>query len=205
MNDTRIARSSGALAVMGGSAWIAASVMHATEPRGCVRAECATLSMRDATTATALLVALAGLTLVVGGAGLLTLVKRRDGLSWSGRLGAALCGLGMVALALAVTVQELLYDGDFLWMPGFVVPGMLALTAGLALVGWTLLKSPVLPTWSGVALLASALLLLGANEQTSAVLLAIPFGLAWATTGATLLLRHPRAAAVPSAASESSG
>jgi hypothetical protein len=30
--------------------------------------------------------------------------------------------------------------------------------------------------------------LLGANEQTSAVLLAVPFGVAWLATGAALLL-----------------
>ena len=204
MNDTRVARSSGALAVIGGLAWIAASVTHATQPRGCVGAECATSPMRDATTATTLLVALAALALFVGGAGLLTLIKRQNGLSWSGRLGALLCGLGMVALVVVATVQELFYHGDFPWMPGFVVPGMLALAVGLALVGWTLLRSSVLPTWLGVVLLASALLLLGANEQTSAVLLAIPFGLAWATTGAMLLLRHPRAVAVTSVAGESS-
>jgi hypothetical protein len=55
-------------------------------------------------------------------------------------------------------------------------------------VGWTVLRSGILPTWLGVALLVSALLLPAANEQTSAVLLAIPFGLAWATTGLILLL-----------------
>lgn len=68
---------------------------------------------------------------------------------------------------------------------------------GLAVIGWTVLRSGVLPTWAGIALLAGALLMLGANEQTSLVLLVIPFGLAWAATGLRLLLRRPSVTARP--------
>jgi hypothetical protein len=191
VNDGRIAICSGGFAVIGGLAWVAATAIHGSQPRGCVGPECATVSMRDATTATSLLMALAGLLMVLSGAGLLTLVKRRNGLAWPGRLGAALCGVGVVVLALAVTLNAVFFDGDFSWMPAFVVPGIVALAAGLALVAWTVLRSGVVPTWLGLALLGGALLLLATNEQTSAVLLAIPFGLAWTATGAFLLVRQP--------------
>ncbi len=97
----------------------------------------------------------------------------------TGSLGVAV-RLGMASLALALAVQELFYGGDFPWIPASVVLGVIALSVGLALVGWTMLMSKILPAWLGVALLSTALLLLGANEQTSRILLVIPFGLAWA-------------------------
>lgn len=127
MNAVRIANYSGAFAVIGGIAWIAAALIHASQPRGCIGDECNTLPMRDTTTATSLLFAVAGLMLVLSGAGLLALIKRRDRLAWPGRLGAALCGLGIVSLALAAIVQEVFFEGDFPWMPAFVVPGVMAL------------------------------------------------------------------------------
>ena len=69
---------------------------------------------------------------------------------------------------------------------------------GLALVAWTVLRSRVVPTWAGVGLLVGAVLLLGTNEQTAAVLLAVPFGVAWLATGAALMLRrHEGAPATP--------
>ena len=194
MDDVRIARGSGGLALVGGLAWVAASVIHASQPRGCVGEECTTLSMREATTATSLLIAAAGLAMVVSGAGLLTLVRRQGELAVAGRLGAVVCGAGVVLLTVAVTLNGLFYDGDFSWMPAFVVPGVAALAVGLVLVGWAVLRSGIVPTWLGVAILAGALLLLGTNEQTAAVLLAVPFGLAWAATGLLLLVRRPSGA-----------
>lgn len=186
MNDARIASYSGACAVLGGIAWVAASLIHASQPRGCVGDECGALPMRNATSGTVLLVGLAGVMMVASGAGFLMLIKRRSRLGRTGILGAALCAFGLAVLALAAIVQELSYEGDFWLMPAFVVPGAAALAGGLALVSWTVLRSRLLPTWSGGSLLAGALLLLGANEQTAAVLLAVPFGLAWVATGITL-------------------
>lgn len=75
-------------------------------------------------------------------------------------------------------------------MPVFVVPGLVALVVGLALLGWTILRSGILPKWLGAVLLFSAVLMLGTNEQTARVLLAAPFGLVWAAAGLALLPRH---------------
>lgn len=189
LSNRRIANTSGAFAVIGGAAWTAAALIHAAQPQGCIGDECDIRPMRDSTTATELLLALAGVTMIGSGAGLLALHKRQNGLAWPGRLGAALCALGVVSLALAVAVQELFFGGDFPWMPAFVVPGVIALAVGLAFVGWTVFRSRILPAWLRVALLSTALLLLGANEQTSRILLVIPFGLAWAAMGVMLLPR----------------
>ena len=74
-------------------------------------------------------------------------------------------------------------------MPWLVGPGVVALAIGIALVGWTLLRSPAVPRWAGVLLIVGAALMALSNEQTSMVLLVIPFGLAWAATGIALALR----------------
>lgn len=152
--------------------------------------ECVALPMRSATTGTSLLVALAAVMMFASGAGLLLLIRRHGRLGWTGVVGATACGVGVVTLALAAALQEVLYDGDFPWMPTFVGPGVIALAAGLALVGWTVLRSRVVPPSVGVSLLIGAVLLVGANEQTAAVLLAVPFGVAWLATGAALMLRR---------------
>ncbi|GAA2153729.1 hypothetical protein GCM10009844_38580 [Nocardioides koreensis] len=194
MDDTRLAQVGGACAVVGGCAWTAASIMHASQPRGCVGSECDYLPMRSASTGTAVLVALAAAMMIACGTTLMLLVRRRNELGRTGVLGAAACGFGIGALALAAGVQALAYDGDFPWMPAFVGPGVAALVVGLALVAWTVLRSRVVPTWAGIGLLIGAVLLLGTNEQTTAVLLAVPFGVAWLATGAALLLRRPEGA-----------
>ena len=194
MDDTGMAQVAGACAAIGGSAWTAAAVIHASQPRGCVGDQCVALAMRDATPATSLLLAVAAVMMVASGAGLLQLVRRRGRLGWTGVVGATACGVGIGLLALATALQELLYGGDFAWMPVFVGPGVIALAVGLALVGWTIRRSRVVPSWAGVCMLIGAVLLLGSNEQTSAVLLAVPFGLAWLATGAALLSGRSRSA-----------
>ena len=193
MEGTGVARFAGACAVIGGSAWTAASIIHASQPRGCVGDECGAVQMRNATSGTSLLVALAGVMMIASGAGLLLLIRRRGHLGRTGVVGAAACGFGVAVLAVALALQELVYGSDFRWMPAFVVPGVTALAVGLALVGWTVVRSRVVPSWVGVSLLIGAVLLVGANEQTAAVLLAVPFGIAWLATGAALMLRRREA------------
>ena len=61
-------------------------------------------------------------------------------------------------------------------MPGLVVPGVLLLGLGLALTAWVVLRARILAVPLSLSLLATALLLPFANEQTSRVLLAVPFG-----------------------------
>jgi hypothetical protein len=200
MEDTVVARCAGVCAVIGGAAWTAAGVIHASQPRGCVGDECSAWQMREATTGTSLLVALAGVMLVASLAGLVLLVRRHGRLGRMGVVGATFCGVGVVVLGLAAALQQFVFGVDFRWMPAFVLPGVAALVVGLALVAATVLRSRILPSWVGAGLLIGAVLLVGANEQTAAILLAVPFGLALLAAGATLLLRQPEAvAATPTA------
>lgn len=187
LGSPRLARATAVLAMLGGAAWTAAAVTHAAQPVGCVGDGCLSSSMREATTVTTVLVALAAGLMLTSGVGLLAVVRRTGPLGRAGTAGAVLCGLGALTLAVAVALQELVADGDFAWMPWFVGPGVVAIAVGGGLVGWTVLRSPAVPRWAGAALILGAGLMLLSNEQTATVLLAVPFGLAWAATGAALL------------------
>lgn len=187
MQDRRLAVVTGACAILGGAAWATACVIHASQPSGCVGdTDCSRVAMREATYAASLLLAAAGALLVGSGGGVLWLIRRQGRLGRGAVLGAASAAVGVLLLVVAVTVQALFFDGDFALMPAFVVPGIALLAVGLALVGWSVLRSGVLPRWAGMSLALGAVLLLGANEQTDAVLLAVPFGLAWLATGLAL-------------------
>ena len=65
-------------------------------------------------------------------------------------------------------------------MPYFVIPAALALVVGFVLLGVAILRSGVLPHWATALLIIGTLAMLGMNEQNTQVLLAIPFGVAWA-------------------------
>src|SRR6476620_6038465 len=130
MDDTRLTRMAGICAVIGGAAWTAASIIHASQPRGCVGDECDHLPMRNTTTATDVLLGLAAVMMVASGAGLLVLVRRHGRMGRAGVAGALACALGLALLAVASAIQALFYDGDFPLMPGFVLPGVAALVVG---------------------------------------------------------------------------
>lgn len=179
----------GILAVLGGAAWVAAAGIHASQPVGCVGDACSVTSMREATTSTTVLIAVAAVLMLASGAGLLAVVRRAGRLGWTGTAGAALCASGVATLTVAVALQELVAGGDWTWMPWFVGPGVLLLAAGAILVGWTVLRSPAVPRWVGAGLIVGASLLVLSNEQTAAVLLVVPFGVAWVTLGVVLALR----------------
>jgi uncharacterized membrane protein YhaH (DUF805 family) len=191
--DRRLPVVTGAGAILGGAAWVTACVIHASQPSGCVGdADCSRVAMREATYATSLLLAAAGALLVASGGGLLLLIRRDGRLGRGAVLGSASAAVGVLLLVVAVTVQALFFDGDFALMPALVVPGIALLAVGLVLVGWSVIRSEVLPRWAGIALASGAVLLVGANEQTDAVLLAVPFGVAWLVTGLALCGRRAR-------------
>lgn len=194
MDDSRLARVTGSLAVPAGACWTAASLTHASQPTGCVGEGCALTTMRESAPLTVLLLVVAGGLLVASGAGVLVLLHRHGRLARSGRVGAAAVAVGLAVLAVAALVNEVFYDGDFPLMPAFVLPGAVLVAAGLGAVGWTLLRSRLLPRWVSALLVVGALLLPVANEQTSAVLLAVPFGVAWAVAGVVLAVTHGRSA-----------
>ena len=188
-DPARLPTATGIAAVLGGAAWVAAALVHASQPVGCVGDACSGTPMRESTTATTVLFGLAALLMLASGFGLLLVVRRAGALGWTGTTGAALCAAGAATLAVAVTVQGTVAGGDWGWMPWFVGPGVLLLAVGAVLVGWTVLRSPAVPRWVGASLILGAALLALSNEQTAAILLAVPFGVAWAAMGVVLVLR----------------
>ena len=80
--------------MLGGAAWVAAALTHAAQPEGCVGDSCAGSPMREATTATSVLVALAAVLMLASGIGLLLAVRRTGHLGRTGVVGAGLCAPG---------------------------------------------------------------------------------------------------------------
>lgn len=176
-------RLSGPAAMVGGLLGAVAVFLHSLQPTGCVGSECDAQPMRTASGLVTSIGAVAALLALVGVVGL-TLMARRSGRSPKlMNAGLAFAAVGFLVLLAAVFIQAVFFDGDFSGMPYLVVVGMVALIIGFVLIGIFILRSGVLPRWVGVLLVVSSALLLAANEQTTAVLLAIPFQLAVATAG----------------------
>ena len=181
MVDARLARAAGTVAVIGGAGWLVAIILHSLQPRGCIRDQCLDRPQREATTATSWLMALAAVALLAFLLTLLALLERSGNLGWPGIAGVAACGLGLGSLALA-TLPQL---RDHL-RP---LPMLAAIAVGLALLGGTVLRSRLIPIWAAVGLLIGFLLLAGVSEQTSRVLLALCFAMAWLVIGIVLMQR----------------
>ena len=170
---------------VGGLAWTAACLVHNSQPAGCIDEGCVGHAMRNSSAADSALFAIAGVLLAASCAGLLVLARAVRPLGRVGAAAAVAGGLGLALLAGAEVMSVV--DGNWGGMPGLVVPGVLALVVGLVLVAAVVLRSRVLPPALSALVLATALLLPFANEQTSRVLLAVPFGLVWLATGAFLV------------------
>ncbi|KQX61689.1 hypothetical protein [Angustibacter sp. Root456] len=175
----------GICSAVGGAAWTAACIVHDQQPTGCIGDGCLDHAMRDASPADAALMAVAGLLLAVSCLRLLLLARAAGGF---GRVGTAAAATGAAGFALlAGAAVAMTIDGNWDGMPALVVPGVVLLAVGIVLVAWLVLRARLLPTALAALLLATAALLPFANEQTSRVLLAVPFGLAWLAAGIVLL------------------
>lgn len=176
----------GLAGVVGGLAFVGYTVVQARLPEGCVDTECDTHPMRpNSTTANTLLVIGMALVLVCG-LGLLAELRSRHQLGRLGRAGGIVLGAGFAFLA-AAAVAGALTDAEWNGMPALVIPGVLGLAVGLLLLGLTVLRSRLLPVWSGALLLLGAVLLPFSNEENSTILRDIPFGVAWAVVGVLLV------------------
>jgi hypothetical protein len=171
-----------------GFSWTAACFVHNSQPQGCVGDACLTGQMRGTTPAADALFILAGALLAVSVAGLLFLVRRLGHLGRVGWVGGLACAAGLL-LFLAAGITIAFVDSNWDGMPLLVIPGLALLVAGLLLVGWTVWKAQIMPPVLSLVLIATVLLLPFANEQTSHVLLAVPFGLACTATGLYLVTR----------------
>ena len=171
--------------MLGGTLWSIATVVHASKPRGCIAAECATRPMRESDALDSILTLLSVLLFAVG-AGLVALVRSAGRFGRTGNAGAVIGAGGAAVLVIATLIQAIFFGGDLPLMPYFVVPGLLAAVVGFLLASIAILRSGVLPRWVAVLVMVGALAMLGANEQTARVLLMIPFGVAWVAVGYVL-------------------
>jgi uncharacterized membrane protein HdeD (DUF308 family) len=179
----QIHRWSGVAAILGGLMCVVAAFLHSLEPSGCIGLECETRAMRSATGIVATLTPTAALLILIGIVGLALTARQSERFKKLIKAGLISAAAGLALLFLGALIQAAFFNGDFPGMPLFVLPGVLGAIIGFVLIGVYILRSGVLPRWLGVSLVVSSAALLAANEQTVAVLLAIPFGLAVATLG----------------------
>lgn len=194
MDSDRFVRCAGAGGMVGGVLWVISTVMHALRPVGCVAEDCARRPMRESSAVEGILTLGAFLLFAVTAAGLIVLVRRAGRFGGLGKAGTVLALVGISVLVLAGLLQALMFDGDFLLMPYFVIPGIAALIIGFVLLAVMVLRSGVLPGWAAVSLLVGAVAMVGFNEQTMAAWLALPFGFAWVAVGYALWVKQRSAA-----------
>ena len=176
-------RWSGVAAILGGLLCALAAALHSLEPAGCIGLECDTRPMRSGTALVSVLGAAATVFILIGMAGLMIMARRSGRHTKLANAGLITAAAGFAVLLLGALIQAFFFSGDFPWMPFFVIPGLIGVIAGFVLIGVFILRSGLLPRWLGIFLVVSSVLLLAANEQTAAVLFAVPFGLAVATVG----------------------
>ena len=181
----------------GGLLGAVAVSLHSLEPSGCVGIDCVSQPMRTASGLVTGMGSMAALLVLVGVIGLAVMARRSGRSPKLMDIALVFAAVGFLVLLAAVFIQAALFGGSFSGMPYFVVVGMVALIVGFVLIGIFILRSAVLPRWVGVFLVASSALLLAANEQTSAVLLAIPFQLAIATAGYCMWDRKRASQSIP--------
>jgi hypothetical protein len=145
--------------------------------------------MRDSGLPEGLLALLAALLIVAALAGLVRHGSRTRSLGRSASTGARLGVTGLGVLAVAGLAQAFVFDQSFSAMPYLVLSGMAAVASGVVLVGVALIRTRLLPGWTGALLVLGALAMLGSNEQTALVLLLVPFGVAWMAVGYALWTR----------------
>lgn len=183
--------------MLGGVLWVLAALVHSLEPTGCIGLECDTRAMRNTTGIVALASFAALVLILVGIAGLMLLARRSGRHTKLASTGLILVAIGLVTLLSGGLIQALFFSGDFPGMPYIVIPALLGLVAGLLLIGIFILRSDVLPRWLGISFMVSSVALVVANEQTLAVLLFIPFGLAMVAAGYLIWTGGTRSAVAP--------
>jgi hypothetical protein len=184
--------------MLGGALWVIGNVVHASKPRGCIAEECALRPMRETGALEGILMFLSLMLFVAGAAGLVARARRLGRFGKMGNAGVVIGAFGVAVLVIAGLIQALFFGGDFPLMPGFVIPGVLALIAGFVLLGIAILRAEVLPRRVAVLFIVGALAMLGFNEQTWRTLMAIPFGVAWLAVGYVLWSQSSTLATQPS-------
>ena len=177
-------------ALLGGALWAVHALLLARRPEGCVADAChEVLAPNARPTEDLAWLYLLAVALLAGAAGLLAGVEHGRGRT-PARVAAALLTAGAAVMAIGLVVNAALVgDSPLWWLHDSDSLGRFLPVAGGLAAGVGALRGGRLPSWAGVTLVATALLSLGFNAQDDRVLLPLPLGLAWAATGAVLLLR----------------
>jgi hypothetical protein len=182
---SKLVQWSGLAALLGGVLISVYAAITASMPRGCIGdVECATREMRD-TGAVNTLLMLGFLLIVLGALGLVLRLREAGGFGWLGRAGAIFGTIGFL-LGVLASITSALTDGMSPLMPLFVVPGLFAIIIGLLLLAVAALKARALPRPTALLLIVSLLAMFTFDDQNWQVLLAVPFGVAWAAVGYAL-------------------
>ncbi len=94
------------------------------------------------------------------------------------RIAALAAAVALLIGTLGLLINGFVFQGNSgLVYLGVAFPGLLLGMVSFATVGFGLLRTRVLPAWSGVALALTSLLLLAFNTEDNRVLVMIPFGM----------------------------
>jgi len=187
MSKSSLIRWAGIAAMLGGVLLIVSVVAVAFRPEGCIGSECDLPGKSHREWSALAPFFIAALSLIATGmVGLVTRAWTSDRFGRLGRIGQDSSLVGVALLGMGGAIQEIYFGGDFPLMPGFVIPGVLALVVGFLLLGIAILRASVLPRWAAWLLITGALAMLGFNDQNGLVLMAAPLGIAWVAAGYAL-------------------
>lgn len=160
---------------LGGLFLVGYAILMNLKPRGCIAEECVGRSYREAGPMDSILF-LAAIGLIIATA---------VGLFQMHRFGGR--GSRAVRIAALVAAVSLLIGVGL--TPVFFYLALAALISAVlafAATGAGLMRSSVLPAWSGALLIVASLLLFGANTENEQILFVIPFGITWIILGRLL-------------------
>lgn len=189
MRDATLTRYTGAFAAVGGGTWALAGLFWSALDQ-CREPLCPSgINTRTTESLTQLLLVLSMMMLAAAGVGVILVVGRQGALGLPGAIpgavGAGTCALGFIFMLRALGSSRGAGDPDF-EQAGV---GLLAILAGITLVGCVLLGVSGLPRLVGAFLVIGALSLAAAtNDSMPLALLVATSGMCWCGAGALLLL-----------------
>ena len=180
-------RGTAVCAAIGGLLLVAYAILMNQKPRGCIGAECVGQSYREAgpLEAAVILSALGLLSAALIG---LYRMHRFEGKGARVVRIAALTAVAALLIGiLGAGIMGFFFRSDSSLLYFFVtLPAVVLVMLAYAVLGAGLMRSRVMPIWSGATLLLTSLLLFVFNDQNERVFLIIPFGVSWMVLGGLL-------------------
>lgn len=170
---------------LGGPLLVAYALLMNLKPRGCIAEECVGQSYRQGGPLESTLV-LAALGLMIATAFGLYQMHRFEGRgARMVRIASLVAAASLLVGVLGLVINNVFFNSGLVYFL-FAFPGTLLARLAFAVTGAGLMRSRVLPPWSGAMLILTSLLLLVHNDQNELILLVIPFGVTWMVLGGLL-------------------